>query len=458
MKSFEMIPTEENLIQALSKDILQRNKQLLYFYNLLLAQEGASTIAIDGRWGSGKTFFVKQSMLVINAKNPMSKMDNEKRIKITHNIPFPKNDDAEDENYDLAIYYDAWENDNDTDPVLSIIYEMTKQLSLTYPFESDTNIFKLAGAIAETITGKSVKGIIETLKSENPLTKFKAQKELEDRLKEFFSDVLEERGNRLVVFVDELDRCKPSYAVHLLEQIKHYLCDERITFAFSVNLEELQHTIKHYYGTDFDACRYLDRFFNLRIALPPADKENFYNIMGLNSNYVLEIVSKKVIENYNFELREITRYYKQVKAAVYEPTHESRKWDFSFSDGKARQMILLYIVPIVIGLKIVDISLHDDFINGRNPKPLLDIFDGYDFSKMVLSNFLNRDESFENEEGKKVITEKEVIKKIYNAIFVNDYKGSKYNEILGDYQFDASSKKLAIETASMLSGFAEYDI
>lgn len=49
--------------------------------------------------------------------------------------------------------------------------------------------------------------------------------------------------------------------------------DERITYVLSINTEELQHTIKNYYGDSFDACRYLDRFFYLRINLPPVDKK-----------------------------------------------------------------------------------------------------------------------------------------------------------------------------------------
>lgn len=84
MNSFELSPTEENLLQALRKDLLKRNKDLVHFYDLILAQEGACSIAIDGRWGSGKTFFVKQSMLLINAKNPMSDMDEEKKANIIY--------------------------------------------------------------------------------------------------------------------------------------------------------------------------------------------------------------------------------------------------------------------------------------------------------------------------------------------------------------------------------------
>ena len=156
-----------------------------------------------------------------------------------------------------------------------------------------------------------------------------------------------ERGNRLIIFIDELDRCKPTFAVHLLEQIKHYIFDDRITFVFSINLEQLQHTIKQYYGADFDSCRYLDRFFDLRISMPPANMEKFYSEIGLESRYYVDIVTKRIINMYNFELREITRFYSQIKAAVYEPTHDSEKYDFMFPDGKGRQIILIYIVPLL---------------------------------------------------------------------------------------------------------------
>ncbi len=450
MSTLELMPTEENLIRALNEDILQRNKDLVYFYDLLMAQETSGAIAIDGRWGSGKTFFVKQTLLLINAKNPMSKMNEDERLHILYRVPFKIENDAEDENFDLAIYFDAWENDNDTKPILSIIYEITKQLGLTYPFEADSDVFKLAGSIVETISGRNINNIIESLKGDNPLKKFQQQKNIEEALKDFFSEILIERGNRLIIFIDELDRCKPSYAVHLLEQIKHYLCDDRITFVFSVNLLELQHTISHYYGAAFDSCRYLDRFFDIRIEIPPADKSKFFDDITLNSQYVLEMICKRIIEKYNFELREITRYYRQLKTAVYEPTHDSDKWDFSFSDGQGKKLILLYIVPIIIGLKIINITLHDEFVGGKNAQPLIDIYDTDEFRDWFLHGLLNRDESFVDEENKKKITSKQKIMNLYNAIFVNDYRGGKAYTYLGNHQFDASSKGFAIRAASMI--------
>ena len=160
MNSFELIPTEENLIHTLNKDLLKRNKDLVRFYDLLLAQEGTSSIAIDGRWGSGKTFFVKQSMLLINAKNPMSDMDDEKKASIVYAIPFPEKSEDVPENYNVAVYYDAWENDNDTDPVLSLVYEIIKQLGINYDFDDNGNIFKLAGSVLEAFNGRNIKSII----------------------------------------------------------------------------------------------------------------------------------------------------------------------------------------------------------------------------------------------------------------------------------------------------------
>ena len=458
MNSFELIPTEENLIHTLDKDLLKRNKDLVRFYDLILAQEGDFSIAIDGRWGSGKTFFVKQSMLLINAKNPMSDMDDEKKASIVYALPFPKKAEDMPENYDVAVYYDAWENDNDTDPVFSLVYEIIKQLGINYAFDDNSNAFKLAGSVLEALTGRNINGIIEKLKSDNPLTKIKEEKDLHENIKNFFTELLVERGNRLVVFIDELDRCKPSYAVQLLERIKHYLYDDRITFVFSVNLGELQHTIKHYYGNTFDACRYLDRFFDMRISLPPADKTAFYREMGLESSYVLEKICRKVIDTYNMELREATRFYRQVKTAAYEPTHESRKFDFSFSDGKGRQLLLMYVVPILVGLKIVDISLYNQFVCGKSSKPLMDIYKDSDKGEWLATRLLNRNEAFEVEEGKSVVTVEQKIQQLYDAIFVTEYTGNVYHTILGEYEFDDNSKNFVKSVESMLSVYADYNI
>ena len=457
MNTFELMPTEDNLLQTLEKNLLKRNESLVYFYNLLLSLEATTSIAIDGKWGSGKTFFVKQSMLVINAKNPMSIMDDNKRTAIINALPFPKMEEGIPENYEVAIYYDAWENDNDTDPLLSLIYEIVKQLSIDYYFDEYSSVFPLAGSILEAFTGKNVTDIIQNLKCENPLKKIKEEKDLHDEINNFFSKLLEERGNHLVIFVDELDRCKPSYAVQLLERIKHYLYDERVTFVFSTNLEELQHTIKCFYGDTFDACRYLDRFFDLRISLPPADKNEFYREIGLESSYALENVCQKVIEVYNMELREITRFYRQVRTAVYEPTHDSKKWDFSFMEGSAKQLMLIYIVPILVGLKIVNISLYHEFICGRNSKPLMDMYKNSDLGEWLVARLLAKNDPYKKVE-KDCVAVESTLQSLYEAIFVKDYTTKIYHTVLGDCEFNQKSMAYLRNVESMLSPYADYQI
>lgn len=102
--------------------------------------------------------------------------------------------------------------------------------------------------------------LLNLAKATDPLAKIREQRNIHEQISEFFSSLLKERGNRLVILIDELDRCKPSYAACLLERIKHFFNNDSVTFVFSVNLSELQHTIKQHYGRDFDAYRYLGRF------------------------------------------------------------------------------------------------------------------------------------------------------------------------------------------------------
>ncbi len=299
--------------------------------------------------------------------------------------------------------------------------------------------------------------MIKALQGEDPFKEFSEEKELQNQISEFLSKILEERGNRLVVFIDELDRCKPSFAVQLLEKIKHYLVDERIIFIFSVNISQLQHTISQYYGNGFDSCRYLDRFFDLHIELPPADYTNFYIDMGLDKDYHVDIVCRRMIDNFNFTLREITRFYRIVKTAVYAPTHDKNKYDFIYPESKGNLMIFMIIVPIMVGLRMIDRKKYEDFINGNDATPIIDIYKGHDDGKWILNEMLNPDETFYEEEGKKTITVEQKMHELYEAVFVKKYD-DKYNICIGKYEFTKQSKMIAMNAANMFSSYANYDI
>ena len=72
IKSFELEPTKENIIRTLEEDLLGRNKDVWAFARLCSNQERRCSIAIDSKWGNGKTFFVKQVMALLDALNETS--------------------------------------------------------------------------------------------------------------------------------------------------------------------------------------------------------------------------------------------------------------------------------------------------------------------------------------------------------------------------------------------------
>lgn len=60
MKALDMKPTSDNLFDALKEDTVGRNEDVFRFASILNKINGRCSIAVDGNWGSGKTFLVKQ--------------------------------------------------------------------------------------------------------------------------------------------------------------------------------------------------------------------------------------------------------------------------------------------------------------------------------------------------------------------------------------------------------------
>lgn len=124
-----------------------------------------------------------------------------------------------------------------TAEILSLVYEILKSIHADFSFKEGKNIFEISTAIIEFFTGKSANDLIAAFRSSSPFDGITAQRNLHELINEFLSELLKERGNRLVVFVDELDRCKPDYAVRLLERVKHYFSNDHIVFVFSILLK-----------------------------------------------------------------------------------------------------------------------------------------------------------------------------------------------------------------------------
>ena len=442
MKKSVLLPTDENLILTIKEDALDRNAELNSFCHLLSHSNSMNSIALDGRWGSGKTFFVKQCALLINAKNSLSNIDENTAKDILEITEQSNSFEGLTDNKLLAVYFDAWENDSNEDPVLSLIYRIVQQLNLKTDGFDLSHLAHILGTIGDAITGRPITSVFECLNERNIFDEIRKHEDLETTIKKFFEVVLFEKAEQLIIFVDELDRCRPSYAVQLLERIEHYFINDRITFVFSVNLEQLQHTIKNFYGNDFDACRYLDRFFDLRVSLPQVNMEKYYRSLKLFDSTRIVDVLKHIQKNYNLSLRELCK----INDVVYElclKNNYTEIQDFMFK----------YIVTLCLTLKITDISLHDDFINGKNDQPLLDLYDN-DFGDSICEMLLNNDEELGDLitingarlESDEKVSREEKLEELYEAFFTKNYTVHDYVTKLGDFGFTKESRKFILVT------------
>lgn len=428
MKRLDLDPTDENIRNSILKDSLERNKHIKTFYELLRYSEDIHTIAIDGAWGSGKTFFAKELCQVINN---CAKGDAENEIKKVICIENPDTSVC-------AVYYDAWKNDNDLDPVVSILLEIADQLKEIIDI-SDIKISSIIGEICKTVLNKYISlplKINASLQVDDPLKNYKESKTFESKIKQVFNELPKERCNKLIIFIDELDRCKPTYAVELLERIKHYFIDDRLIFVFTINSSQLQHSIKKCYGNEFDAYNYLDRFFDLRLNLPLIKREKIYEIVEIN-NDVPSCVMKAIINYYSMEFRQISHYKLLCNVVNNKFLYKKEIGPFSAMDN----MLSLYLAPLFIGVFLNNKNDYDSLITGDNSElfsQLLSRVERIDNLWLELNYFNNKENKMEK------------ASLLYEAIF-KEYSWKDNSKRIGTYTFTERTKNRLLEITSLLS-------
>lgn len=431
MKRLDLDPTDENIKNSILNDSLERNKYIKTFYELLRYSEDIHTIAIDGAWGSGKTFFAKELCQVINN---CAKDDDENEIKEAIGIENPDTSVC-------AVYYDAWKNDNDLDPVVSILLEIADQLKEIIDI-SNIKISSIIGEICKPVLNKYIPlplKINASLQVDDLLKNYKESKIFEGKIKQVFNDLPKEHCNKLIIFIDELDRCKPTYAVELLERIKHYFTDDRLIFVFTINSSQLQHSIKKCYGNEFDAYNYLDRFFDLRLNLPLIKREKMYEIVGIN-NDAPSCVMKTIINYYNMEFRQISHYKLLCNIVINKFLYKKEMGPFSVMDN----ILSIYLAPLFIGVFLNNKNDYDSLITGNNSELFSQLFSRVESIDDLWSD-LNY---FDNKENKKNKMENASL--LYEAIF-KEYSGIDNSKRIGPYTFTERTKNRLFEIISLLS-------
>jgi len=245
---------------------------------LLESPLDVSPTVLDGPWGSGKTEFCSKLINLIK----------EKESKLA------------------CVYIDAYKFDHSDDPLVMMI----SSIAAAIPDEDQKkNYFKKAIPITKVL-GKTVAkagfgwllktnadGVLEKIDDAlsdggNDLIDkgveriFKDFEKVDENL-ELFKKCLEEitKDKHFLVIIDELDRCKPSFALSVLEKVKHVFEVPGVNFLFSTNTTQLCAVVKNQYGNEIDAEDYLNKFFKFSVKLPDTfnttryeNKQNSYHL------------------------------------------------------------------------------------------------------------------------------------------------------------------------------------
>lgn len=97
----------------------------------------------------------------------------------------------------------------------------------------------------------------------------------------------------IIIFIDELDRCRPNFAVDMLEIIKHTFDVEGVSFVLVTNTQQLRASINHCYGQAVDAQRYLDKFIKFRFELSPHSQRHMTNPVLAANAYFYQLIGEK---------------------------------------------------------------------------------------------------------------------------------------------------------------------
>ena len=418
MMKYNLEATDENIMESIKQNTYRRIEYVKGFIEAIDLIDSNMFISLDAKWGEGKTFYIRQIEMTLKylylkkIGSDVSGLENVFEKSSLNNISL--------QSICLPIYYNSWLYDYHTDPLLSLLFVIVKQcgkyISTTFDSKSIADkIFSICTSFSlSTLKGQvalDLQKVKDSFQGKDILQDIKTAEEIREIIKLILDEVINENAQKLVIFIDELDRCKPSYAIELLERIKHYFDDERIIFIASLNKEQLVHTISKYYGSSFDSTGYLNRFFDYNMYLPDIPnycKEEIFETK--EEQYFLKEIVRELSEYYRLTLRDSIIFQQKMEAGLKEYC----------IDYTAQGCMLSVFVPIIQVLDIVSQSEKRKFMQGDDTV-LWELFNNISSLNKLACRFgktqLKTSESFN--EGF------EEIKNLYEWIFGNkkDYIG-----------------------------------
>ena len=249
-----------------ARDLLERKEAAEVLTRIVSRIEGPCVVALDAPWGYGKTTFLTMWEHWLRQ----------------HDFP--------------VVAFNAWETDFTGQPFLALSTELTQELQayITGSVVQSFKIFKAAAGtvlqvalpklVGETpLLGSATEATLNLMPAFAGASSADEYQTMKEAIREFRGAltrlaqalVASEPNKPLIVMIDELDRCRPSYAVELLEVAKHFFAVDNVVFVLAVNRAELAHSVRALYGSGFDAEGYLRRFFDLDFQLPKPSRKQF---------------------------------------------------------------------------------------------------------------------------------------------------------------------------------------
>jgi len=267
-----------------TRDEFQRKPIAEKVIRLLEADPRISPMVIDGGWGTGKTEFCKKLIHLIDS--------GESTLQ--------------------PVYIDAFKADHTNEPLMTVLSAILKLL----PEAERPSLIQAALPVArfglKTALKAGVSWVLKRdaadvaddfegdLKSagdqainyavESLLTEHIEAEEKIETLKHALAELSKEFP--IVVFIDELDRCRPSFAVSMLESIKHVFDVENVQFVLVTNSSQLRASINHCYGDAVEAHRYLDKFIAFSFSLPNSFKPDGYRYVFASIQHMRKLIGE----------------------------------------------------------------------------------------------------------------------------------------------------------------------
>ena len=282
-------------------DQLGRSQVAHTLTKLITGQEQPLVVSLSGGWGTGKTFMLQRWQKGLEKGGYVS------------------------------IYFNAWEDDFCNDPFVAIIGQITQGIRSLEEYSGvlgnveeaaqefiDYFLFKM---MDKATRGWVEKGLIDSMKNK-VLSEYKnqrrAKEKLKESLREMSTEVKAKSRNPLVFIVDELDRCRPTFAIELLERIKHVFDVDNMVFVVGINRDELCKSIESVYG-EIDANTYLQRFFDVPLTMPKVSAADYVSCVlghyfpgysGLFNRRIDKFTNflHTIVQNGNLPLRDLEHY------------------------------------------------------------------------------------------------------------------------------------------------------